>query len=180
MFDKHVSKIILEAAQMLSTAINIIEPEHNLNTYKTCHINHPVSIWVRTSLENFMWTIDLVEAMHNEWKYRNDHPPSHENHLRIATALRTAKCAPFGALCASIGPPQRTRRPPMGCSAHTQCLHWLLSAHRGAPKGVWQTPPGAPHLAQTAPRKTCCFIIRTTNTSAKRGRSDQCHEDVFS
>ena len=76
MFDKHVSKIILEAAQMLSTAVNIIEPEHNLTTYKTCHINHPVSIWVRTSLENFLWTIDLVEAMHNEWKYRNDHPHS--------------------------------------------------------------------------------------------------------
>lgn len=74
MFDKHVSKIILEAAQMLSTAVNIIEPEHNLTTYKTCHINHPVSIWVRSSLENFMWTIDLVEAMHDEWKYRNDHP----------------------------------------------------------------------------------------------------------
>lgn len=76
MFDKHVSKIILEAAQMLSTAVNTIDPEHKLNTYKSCHLNHPVSIWVRTSLENFMWTIDLVEAMHNEWKYRNDHPPS--------------------------------------------------------------------------------------------------------
>uniref|UniRef100_A0A6C0BV19 Uncharacterized protein n=1 Tax=viral metagenome TaxID=1070528 RepID=A0A6C0BV19_9ZZZZ len=76
MFDKHVSKIILEAAQMLCTAVNTIHPDHNLNTYRSCHLNHPVSIWVRTSLDNFLWTIDLVEAMHNEWKYRNDYPPS--------------------------------------------------------------------------------------------------------
>ena len=86
MFDKHVSKIILEAAQMLSTAINTIDPHHNLNTYKSCHLNHPVSIWVRTSLENFLWTISLVEAMHNEWKYRNDYP-SHKKHKSYEIAI---------------------------------------------------------------------------------------------
>ena len=78
MFDKHVSKIILEAVQMLCTAMQIVDPENPVSSkiqlYKIAHRNHPVTIWMRTSLENYLWTINLVEAMHNEWKYRYDHP----------------------------------------------------------------------------------------------------------
>lgn len=85
MFDKHVSKMILESAQMLCTAVNILEPDHNLNIYKTSHKNHPVSIWVRTSQENFLWLVSMVEAMHDEWKYRYDHPPSklHKSYIMV-------------------------------------------------------------------------------------------------
>lgn len=78
MFDKHVSKILLEAVQMLCTTIQLIDPENEvkdkIKLYKIAHKNHPVTIWMRTSLENYLWTLDLVEAMHNEWKYRYDHP----------------------------------------------------------------------------------------------------------
>lgn len=78
MFDKHVSKIILEAVQMLCTAIQIVDPDNevqnHITLYKIAHKNHPVTIWMRTSLENYMWTLKLVEAMHDEWKYRYDHP----------------------------------------------------------------------------------------------------------
>ena len=81
MFDKHISKIILEAVQMLCTAkILLSEGEPcPIKLYKITHKNHPVSIWVRTSLENYMWTLDLVDAMHAEWKYRYDHPESKEH-----------------------------------------------------------------------------------------------------
>jgi hypothetical protein len=34
---------------------------------------------MRTSLANYLWTIDMVEAMHNEWKYRYDHPPEKQH-----------------------------------------------------------------------------------------------------
>lgn len=78
MFDKHVSKIILEAVQMLCTTIQIVDPENPVSSkiqlYKISHKNHPVSIWMRTSLDNYLWTLNLVEAMHNEWKYRYNHP----------------------------------------------------------------------------------------------------------
>lgn len=78
MFDKHVSKILLEAVQMLCTTIQVIDPENEIQKkiklYKISHKNHPVTIWMRTSLENYMWTLNLIDAMHEEWKYRYDHP----------------------------------------------------------------------------------------------------------
>jgi len=93
MFDKHVSKMILEAVQMLCTTMHIVDPDNEVSQviklYKIAHKNHPVTIWMRTSLANYMWTLDLVNAMHDEWKYRYDHPPEklHKSYI-VATYLR--------------------------------------------------------------------------------------------
>ena len=95
MFDKHIYKIILEAVQMLSTAKRIIDPElDDLPIYKIAHKNHPVSIWIRTSLENYLWAISLVEAMHEEWKYRYNHPPE-KQHKSFIVAMYLKKNAPL-------------------------------------------------------------------------------------
>ena len=76
MMDKHVSKILLEAVQMLCSAKRILDPEDPINEkiYKLAHKNHPVTIWCRKSKANFQWTLDLIEALHNEWRYRYGHP----------------------------------------------------------------------------------------------------------
>ena len=93
MFDKHVSKILLEAVQMLCTTVQIVDPENEIKNkiklYKICHKNHPVTIWMRSSLENYMWTLDLIEAMHEEWKFRYDHPAEkmHKSYI-VAQYLR--------------------------------------------------------------------------------------------
>lgn len=93
MFDKHVSKILLEAVQMLCTTMHLVDPENPIHDivklYKIAHKNHPVTIWMRTSLANYMWTLDLVEAMHNEWKFRYNHPAEkmHKSYI-VATYLR--------------------------------------------------------------------------------------------
>lgn len=84
MFDKHISKIILEAVQMLCAAKILLSDNVDIENcpiklYRITHKNHPVSIWVRTSLENYMWTLDLVDAMHSEWKYRYEHPSDKEH-----------------------------------------------------------------------------------------------------
>lgn len=86
MMDKHVSKILLEAVQMLCSARRILEPddeEVNKNLYKLAHKNHPVTIWCRKSKANFLWTLELIECLHNEWKYRYNHPESkqHKSYL---------------------------------------------------------------------------------------------------
>ena len=85
MFDKHLPKIILEAVQMLCTAKRILDPLHVVEdrVYQISHQNHPVSIWIRKSYLNYMWTICLVETMHEEWKFRYDHPPekTHKSYL---------------------------------------------------------------------------------------------------
>jgi hypothetical protein len=92
MMDKHVSKILLEAVQMLCSAKRILDPEDeetNAQIYKLAHKNHPVTIWVRKSLANYMWTLDLVEELHKEWRYRYQHSDTkfHKSYL-MAQILR--------------------------------------------------------------------------------------------
>lgn len=85
MMDKHVSKILLEAVQMLCSAKRCLEPDNPVNEslYKMAHKNHPVTIWCRTSKENFQWTLDLVDALHEEWRFRYGHSDTkfHKSYL---------------------------------------------------------------------------------------------------
>jgi hypothetical protein len=91
MMDKHVSKILLEAVQMLCSAKRVLEPEDEINQrlYKLAHKNHPVTIWCRKSKANFVWVLDLIEELHNEWKYRYGHPETktHKSYL-VSLLLR--------------------------------------------------------------------------------------------
>jgi hypothetical protein len=91
MMDKHVSKILLEAVQMLCSAKRILDPEDVINEkiYKLAHKNHPVTIWCRKSKENFLWTLDLIEELHKEWKFRYNHSElkNHKSYL-IAQLLK--------------------------------------------------------------------------------------------
>jgi len=91
MMDKHVSKILLEAVQMLCSAKRVLDPEDEINQrlYKMAHKNHPVTIWTRKSKANYIWVLDLVEELHNEWKFRYNHPETkqHKSYL-VAQILR--------------------------------------------------------------------------------------------
>jgi hypothetical protein len=91
MMDKHVSKILLEAVQMLCSARRLVEPDDGKNDalYKVAHKNHPVTIWCRKSKANFIWTLDLIDHLHAEWKYRYGHPETkvHKSYL-VALYLR--------------------------------------------------------------------------------------------
>jgi len=65
--DSHCSKIILELAQILSTTFNLQEIEA---PYKTSHVNHPTSKWVRESRANLDWTIQHGIALWEEKMFR--------------------------------------------------------------------------------------------------------------
>jgi hypothetical protein len=93
MMDKHIAKIILEAVQMLCTTQRLLlggsGGDIDPCVYKIAHKNHPVTIWCRASQANFIWTLDLVDAMHAEWKYRYGHPAQkqHKSYV-VAQYLR--------------------------------------------------------------------------------------------
>lgn len=53
--DKHISKMILESAQMLCTCNN---EKGNIAPYKSTHKNHPCSKWVMSSLGNYNWLLN--------------------------------------------------------------------------------------------------------------------------
>ena len=65
--DVHASKMILESAQLLSTA------HHELGStapYKTTHKNHPSAVWARASAANYQWLYSLLEALSGEYTKR--------------------------------------------------------------------------------------------------------------
>lgn len=70
--DKHVVKMILESAQLLSTAHHIAgsNPEILERIYKATHYNHPSAIWVRENKANYQWLFELFLALLNEYHYR--------------------------------------------------------------------------------------------------------------
>ena len=89
--DKHVVKMIIEYAQMLSTAHRMIDgeqyydlsknsrriarwrhPNSNLENvlYKASHQNHPSAVWVRENAIQYQYMYDLFVALCDEYTYR--------------------------------------------------------------------------------------------------------------
>ena len=96
MVDSHCVKMILETAQLLSTAHRVLDgkqeitegftDEHGIKhrkktrwvlednrdsvLYSATHINHPSAIWCRQSVENYNWLVDHLFALGDEYTYR--------------------------------------------------------------------------------------------------------------
>lgn len=94
--DKHVVKMIIEYAQMLSTAHRMLDGEqitaiqngrriqrwnldgdkdlHTLEMqttlYKASHINHPSTKWVRENAIQYQYAYDMFVALCDEYTYR--------------------------------------------------------------------------------------------------------------
>ena len=75
--DKHVVKMILESAQLLCTAINVVAGEQ-VTPYKSTHVNHPCAIWVRESFSNWMYVYCLMLYLELEWNFRFEHDKDHK------------------------------------------------------------------------------------------------------
>lgn len=65
--DKHIVKMPLETAQLLCTAHWITGSEA---PYKATHKNHPCSLWLLESLDNYMWLTQLGLELCYEYTYR--------------------------------------------------------------------------------------------------------------
>lgn len=71
MVDRHVVKMILEYCQLLSTAHHILDsaPKKDI-IYKPTHVNHPCAKWVRESSANYMWLVQMLGTLLDEYTYR--------------------------------------------------------------------------------------------------------------
>jgi len=85
--DQHVVKIILEICQMLYTAWYFSD-EHDIVTerapfnksgkargYRPAHKGHPMTMWVASSVKNYIFAADLALALAKEYtgRYRKTH-----------------------------------------------------------------------------------------------------------
>jgi len=68
--DKHITKMILETAQLLCTCLRVNNIEYG---YKSTHQNHPACIWARSSVANFEWLKQLGLALGDEFVLRYGH-----------------------------------------------------------------------------------------------------------
>ncbi len=89
--DKHCVKMILETAQILSTAHRVLDgtpivqksasnrkqtvyklsnPVSDTILYKATHINHPSTVWARSSLANYLWATHLLLELCKEYSLR--------------------------------------------------------------------------------------------------------------
>lgn len=63
--NSHVVKMILETAQLLSSA-----HPHNTAPYKHTHVNHPCAKWTRASIDNYRWLVLHGQALCDEYTIR--------------------------------------------------------------------------------------------------------------
>lgn len=66
--DTLCTKMVLESAQLLCTAHYVLDGIQK--PYKPTHINHPCSIFTRTSKANYMWLYEHFRALCEEYEYR--------------------------------------------------------------------------------------------------------------
>lgn len=73
--DKHVVKMILESAQLLSTACSIRGIWDSSFMYKPTHTRHPCTLWAGASDSNFAWLRSLGLSLCVEYtrRYRRRH-----------------------------------------------------------------------------------------------------------
>lgn len=83
--DKHVVKMTLETAQLLSTAYRSCSHRGCETLYKSTHINHPCTVWVTESRANYRWLFAHFRALADEYRYR--YYKTHASWDKLADAL---------------------------------------------------------------------------------------------
>lgn len=104
--DRHVVKMILETAQMLSTAH--VELDGVQVAYKATHKNHPSTVWVRSSARHYRWAHQHMMALGREYtrRYGKVHKTIRE-HGKALEALPVKLDPLFGAFDRGfVDPPQ--------------------------------------------------------------------------
>lgn len=107
--DKHVVKMIIEYAQLMSTAHRMLDgtewtdrtangrrikrwkhpSEHfDAKLYKASHVNHPSAVWVRQSRANYDWLYSMWYNLCFEYTIR--YGKVHATFEKLATALQFA------------------------------------------------------------------------------------------
>ena len=91
MSDKHVVKMILESAQLLSTAHHKLGSPIASNLYKPTHVNHPSTVWVRESVKHYEWLYQHFIALCDE--YTNRYHKVHATYTKLNEFLKISPIA---------------------------------------------------------------------------------------
>ena len=108
--DKHVTKMILESAQLLSTCHRVQDgteyfdktangrkikrwrhPNPNMDAvlYKAGWVKHPSTEWLFESAYNYVWLYKHMMALNEEWKKRYGHKRDHLAIQKLGDLLKS-------------------------------------------------------------------------------------------
>jgi len=95
--NSHCVKMILETAQLLSTAHHVLDGENAPEgLYKSTHKNHPSAVWARSSDANYEWLYLHYLALLDEYTFRyGKHHKSGELQDILAALPRNIVVAEF-------------------------------------------------------------------------------------
>jgi len=106
--DSHCSKMIIEYAQLMSTAHRVLDgesyygktangrriqrwlhPDSVMETtlYKASHVKHPSGIWTRKSKQNYLWLYSMWTELNTEFMYRYNKNVPHESFRKLEKVL---------------------------------------------------------------------------------------------
>lgn len=117
--DKHVVKMILESCQLLYTCHWIMsgdlpEPPYihcaPNRGYKPTHANHPCGIWLRESLDNYRWLVQLTYELCLEYEFRYGKKHKCEDHLEWLAAVEPLNLKRVGFTPPKCAMPEEYRR----------------------------------------------------------------------
>lgn len=94
--DKRVVKMVLETAQMLSTALHVHGYDGEDQIYKPTHINHPCTKWTRATRSNYLWLRNHFGALCME--HTNRYSKIHASNRLVRAFLLGEKHIPDGDL----------------------------------------------------------------------------------
>lgn len=100
MSDKHVVKMILESAQLLSTAHHLLKSDNAPLLYKPTHSKHPSAVWVRQSKAHYEWLYNHFISLCMEYTKR--YGKVHGTDLKLRNLLATP---PINLLDNGFAPP---------------------------------------------------------------------------
>lgn len=82
-FGKHVPKMVVETAQLLSTAHQLLGKGDLSSFYRAAYVNHPCAVWVRQSVEHYNWLYAHFVALCCEYHARFGRVHATDTKLRV-------------------------------------------------------------------------------------------------
>ena len=94
--DKHVPKMLLESAQMLSTAVQKYTDRIE-ELYKPAYPNHPMTKWVGFNRDCFRWALENAMSISQEYckRFKKLHKSSKIISTTFTVSLATNKAQPI-------------------------------------------------------------------------------------
>jgi hypothetical protein len=142
--NKRVVKMVLETAQLLSTAVFINSTITN-NIYKPTHIKHPCTIWAAATIGNWDWLLRHFIALSEEYSFRYNKQHASEKILpyllEYRTNIKSGSMTPFANCTRSEAMQIDFKHMHDTCEAYKKYLLAKWYHDKSPPKWINREPP---------------------------------------